>query len=241
MVFNIHPASGAEEWWNANWRYRKTITINHLKVSGSLTGFPVLVSLTDSDLASKAQSDGRDIVFTDASLVKLDHEIESFNHSTGTLNAWVKANVSSSVDTVLQMYYGNPAASNQQNPTGVWDSNFVMVQHLSEAGTASSSPAPWHQYEGNPILSHSTDGFGSAFYDSDTGIYHFYCSWGSILHYTSPNGKTGWTADPLNPMLAGNNEGVPTVWKEGTTVYALQVWWAGQDWACDFDGCQSLD
>jgi hypothetical protein len=221
MVFNIHPASGAGEWWDANWKYRKTITINHLKVNGSLTDFPVLVSLTDSDLASKAQSDGRDIVFTDASLARLDHEIESYNHNTGTLNAWVKANVSSSVDTVLRMYYGNPAASNQQNPTGVWDSNFVMVQHLSEAGASSSSPAPWHQYEGNPTLNGSTDGFGSAFYDSGSGLYHFYCSWGSILHYTSPNGKTGWTADPLNPMLTGNNEGVPTVWKEGGVWYML--------------------
>jgi hypothetical protein len=95
-----------------------------------------------------------------------------------------------------------------------------MVQHLAETA-ATSGPLPWHQYEGNPILNRSTDGFGSAFYDTDTGIYHFYCSWGSILHYTSPNGKTGWTADPLNPMLTGYNEGVPSVWKENGVWYML--------------------
>jgi hypothetical protein len=221
ITYNIRHVGGAGEWWNPDWKYRKTITINHLKVNATLTDFPVLISLTDPDLASKAQNDGRDIVFTDSSLVKLDHEIESYDHSMGKLIAWVQANVSSTLDTVLQMYYGNPSASNQQNPTGVWDSNYVMVQHLSEAGNPTSSPSPWHQYEGNPILNGSTDGFGSAIYDGDSGIYHYYCSWGSILHYTSLNGKTGWTADPLNPMLTGNSEGVPAVWKENGVWYML--------------------
>jgi hypothetical protein len=36
------------------------------------------------------------------------------------------------------MYYGNPSASNQQNPAGVWDGNYVAVYHLKEdpAGAA---------------------------------------------------------------------------------------------------------
>ena len=34
------------------------------------------------------------------------------------------------VDTVLYMYYGNPTCGNQENPEGVWDSHYVMVQHL---------------------------------------------------------------------------------------------------------------
>ena len=35
-------------------------------------------------------------------------------------------------DTILYMYYGNPDCGNQENPVGVWDPNFVMVQHLEE-------------------------------------------------------------------------------------------------------------
>jgi hypothetical protein len=76
-----------------------------------------------------------------------------------------------------------------------------------------AAPTDWYKFAGNPTLNGSQNGFASVFYDS--GVYHLYCSWGSILHFTSSDGKTGWTADPLNPMLSGNNEGVPMVWKEG--------------------------
>jgi hypothetical protein len=82
-----------------------------------------------------------------------------------------------------------------------------------------ASATDWHKYEGNPTLNGSQNGFASVFYDS--GVYHLFCSWGSILHFTSSNGKTGWTADPNNPVLSGNNEGVPMVWKENDTWHML--------------------
>jgi len=128
----VQPAPGAS-WWNTSWLFRKSMTIDHTKVAGNLTGFPVLVDVTDSDLAGKAQDNGYDIVFTDYSGTKLDHEIEYFNGTSGKLVAWVNVPSLSSVeDTVLYMYYGNPVASNQENPAAVWDSNYRMVQHLSE-------------------------------------------------------------------------------------------------------------
>jgi hypothetical protein len=80
-------------------------------------------------------------------------------------------------------------------------------------------PTDWYKFAGNPTLNGSQNGFASVFYDS--GVYHLYCSWGSILHFTSSDGKTGWVADPLNPVLSGNNEGVPMVWKEGGVWYML--------------------
>ena len=227
VSLDLRPTNAQGDWWDSSWLHRKTVTINHTKVAADLANFPVLVDIVDSDLSSKAQSSGNDIVFTDSSMNKLSHEIERYDNNTGHLVAWVRVpSLSSTSDTVLYMYYGNAAASNQQNPTAVWDPNYMMVQHLEET-LAVPPPEYWHEYEGNPILTGSTDGFGSVFYDSSSGIYHFYCSWGSILHYTSPNGKTGWTADPLNPMLTGNNEGVPTVWKEDGVWYMLvQVWWS---------------
>ncbi len=131
----IHPVNivyGA--WWNSDWSYRKKLTIDHNRVVGSLSNFPVLIDISDSNLASNAQGNGYDIVFTDASNVKLNHEIEFFNSATGRLIAWVNVPTLSSVsDTVLYMYYGNPSASNQQNVAGTWDSNYVMVQHLEQA------------------------------------------------------------------------------------------------------------
>jgi hypothetical protein len=120
-------------WWDIAWEYRRTITIDHTKVSGELTDFPVLIEITDSSLAEKAQPDGDDFVFTDANNVKLDHQIEYYNSTTGHLIAWVKVPyLSPTIDTVLYMYYGNPNCGNQQNPTGVWDTNYKVVLHLNE-------------------------------------------------------------------------------------------------------------
>jgi PKD repeat protein len=129
-------------WYDCGWGYRQSITIDHTKVSGSLTNFPVLISLaSDPDLASHARADGYDILFTSADgTTKISHEIESFKNSTGALVAWVKVpTLSSSSNTVLYMYYGNPGASSQQNPTAVWDSKFAGAWHLNNGLTDSTS------------------------------------------------------------------------------------------------------
>ena len=128
-------------WPYPGWQARKQITIDHTKVNGELTDFPVLIDITDTDL-SKAQSNGNDIFFTkEDGITKIAHEIEKYD--TGHLTAWVKVpTLSSTEDTVLYMYYGNNAASNQQNPTAVWDSNYLAVHHLEEtSGTVTDSSA----------------------------------------------------------------------------------------------------
>ncbi|MCX6764529.1 MAG: DUF2341 domain-containing protein [Candidatus Nealsonbacteria bacterium] len=116
-----------------SWFYRKKITIPKVAIN-DLTDFPVLVSTTSADLSSKAQYDGDDILFTSSDgTTKISHEIEKYASSTGELVAWVKTNLSSTTDTYLYMYYGNATASNQQQATSVWDSNFMMVQHMNGA------------------------------------------------------------------------------------------------------------
>jgi hypothetical protein len=143
VTLNIKPALSDAGWWNSSWSYRKKMTIDHTKVSADLVNFPVLVDVVDSDLKSKALSNGYDIAFTDASETKLDHEIELYNSGTGHAIAWVNVpSVSSTVDTVIYMYYGNPSASNQQNIAGTWDSSFKIVEHLREtSGTQYDSTA----------------------------------------------------------------------------------------------------
>ena len=47
------------------------------------------------------------------------------------------------------MYYGNAASANQQNKTGVWDSNYKMVLHLSEPATAGQSSAVFYDSTAN--------------------------------------------------------------------------------------------
>ncbi|MFN7982687.1 MAG: DUF2341 domain-containing protein, partial [Vicinamibacterales bacterium] len=129
-------------WYNGSWLYRKAITIDHTKVgTGPHTNFPILVSLTDAALGSKALSTGNDIVFTSSDgTTKLNHEIESYTTGTGVLVAWVQIpSLSSTADTVIYMYYGNAGASNQQSITATWESNFKGVWHLNGVFTDSTS------------------------------------------------------------------------------------------------------
>lgn len=118
-------------WWDTNWKYRKQITIDRTKVAGNLVNFPVLIITTMN--TSKVQNDGDDIVFTDNQEIKLNHEIESYNSTTGALISWVNStSLSSTDDTILWMYYGNPSSDNQQDCEGTWDGNYVAVWHFGE-------------------------------------------------------------------------------------------------------------
>ena len=162
------------DWYDSGWQYRKKINFDSNKVTATLTNFPVLIMLADSDLASDAQDDGDDILFTaDDGTTKLNHEVEEFDGTTGDLVAWVRVpSLSDSVDTDIYIYYGNGVATNQQNVTGVWDSNYVAVWHLSEDpsstapqmldSTASSydgtTEGSWHSWDQVPgIIDGSLD------------------------------------------------------------------------------------
>jgi len=113
-----------------DWKYRKDITIDHDEVDSDLDDFPFLVDIDDSQLDSSAQSDGDDILFRIGN-TKLDHEIEEYDN--GELVTWVRIpTLSSSVDTVISMYYGNSGATDQQNPQDVWDSDYISVYHMAE-------------------------------------------------------------------------------------------------------------
>ena len=136
------PAS----WYHKNWPYRKIITINSSKVESSQSGFPVLATTTDSDLAAKARSDGFDIMFTAADgTTTLAFEREYYDPGTGQLVAWVKTDISSASNTILYMYYGNAnETSDRSTTTGVWDSEFKGVWHLQESVVDEGSQSGAH-------------------------------------------------------------------------------------------------
>ncbi len=133
--------------YNTAWGYRKSITINHAQVSGSVANFPVLFSRTDSDFKSVAnggkvgRTDGGDILFTSSDgVTKLNHEMEQYNAVTGAVTAWVQApTLSPTTDTVLYVYYGYSSADNQQNAAGAWDSNYKGVWHFGNGSTLSAA------------------------------------------------------------------------------------------------------
>ncbi len=136
-------------WWNESWVNRKPLTINASQVDDDLTNFPVLVSFTDTDLRDDAQNNGNDVVFTNATGTKLNHEIESFNGTTGELIAWVNVtSLSSSTNTNLWMYYNNDGCTNQENVEGTWDANYVGVWHFHNDSLDDSTA---NSYDGSNV------------------------------------------------------------------------------------------
>jgi len=127
---NSHP--------NYRFIYRKAITIDATGVIANLIDYPLLVSFTSSDLQAHVQSSGNDILFTDSDFVtKLDHELENYDPSTGTVTAWVRVPLITAGSTQkIYIYYGDPTVPSQQNPTGVWASvtnptiNYKFVSHM---------------------------------------------------------------------------------------------------------------
>ncbi|MFX1283441.1 MAG: DUF2341 domain-containing protein [Promethearchaeota archaeon] len=139
--FSINSKIGGSyartDWVDTRWKFRKNITIDHNQVPADLENFPVYVELFDTDLQEHAQASGNDIFFTNEKGKVLDFEIEqylrTYNSSHAKLVAWVRANVSSSApDTILTIYYGNPLSSNHENPSGVWDNNYLFVLHMDQ-------------------------------------------------------------------------------------------------------------
>jgi hypothetical protein len=137
--------------------YRRPITITDAMTPAScgatISDFPVLVSISnDANLKTTANGghvenpDGYDIIFraedsaicTDSgnpAPCTLDHEVEKYDGSTGTLVAWVRIPTLHTSGDTIYMYYDNPAITTPTaNRTGVWNSGYKGVWHLGDAG-----------------------------------------------------------------------------------------------------------
>src|SRR3989344_1593878 len=148
FAFSSFIKQAQADWYSTGgtWNYRKTITIDNVKVPNTdQTDFPVLVDITDSDLAANARSDGFDIFFTSSDgTTKLAHEREIYTTATGRLTTWVKVpTLSTSVDTLIYMYYGNASSGDMQDvapiKTAVWDSNYKGVWHLGDGDSTAAN------------------------------------------------------------------------------------------------------
>jgi hypothetical protein len=121
--FAVAGAVEIGSWLDAGtWAYRKPITIDADRVDADVTDFVLYLSVDDTDVQAGAQADGDDLLITAADgVTRLDHALESYNPATGSVRAWVRVPAISSVtDTELFLYYGNPAAVDQQDRPGTF-------------------------------------------------------------------------------------------------------------------------
>lgn len=183
-----------DPWWDGTMAYRRKITVG--STTNALTDFPLPVflygSTTASNLAnnidySKAQSDGADIRFTTASGTPLQYEIERWN-TNATSTIWVKIpSIATTTwpaglpiqasSTYIWMYYGNSSTTSNATTTGVWDSNYMGVWHMSNqtsgAGAFKDSAGVAQNGTGNGslVLASTTGMFGGAWQFDRTTTY----------------------------------------------------------------------
>jgi len=121
------------------------VTIDKDKVSADLTDFPVTVNLANlskagADIFDTVRTDGGDIRVTKADgTTQLPREIVEIDKSgkTGLLYFKFTGTLSSTVDTVIRIYYNGtdtePASDSTYGSENVWNSNYKAVFHMNDA------------------------------------------------------------------------------------------------------------
>ncbi len=118
------------------WTKRLRMTIDNTGSAEAFTDFTVRVSLQGLVDNADVQSAGQDLRFLTPNGTLLNHEIETWN--TTTKEVWVKLpSIAASDYTHFYVYYGNSGASDGQNITASWNSNYLAVWHLDESATTS--------------------------------------------------------------------------------------------------------
>lgn len=143
------------------WNRRAKLTVDHTKLSGDLTDFPVALvwNGTNGNIPAEVynasstspKSDGSDIRFTSDinGSTELAFEIVTFTPNSTVASANVEiyvelSSVSSSTDTVFYIWWGNPGASayavgDTYGRNAVWSNSFLAVYHMNEAAVVDAT------------------------------------------------------------------------------------------------------
>jgi len=151
-----------------NYEFCKKITVDRTQVvQASNVNFPLLINLQNyDDLKTEANggrvgnNNGWDIVFKDKNCLTLDHEIDYYDGTTGTLVAWVRIpDLTNTEDYEVYMYYGDSnVICSPENPDGLWDPNiYEAVYHLSD------------DYKDSTSNDHDGSNYGTTFTASQIG------------------------------------------------------------------------
>jgi len=121
-----------DPWWDSNWNFFRTITLASSFIDNPLNEFPILVKIPDATADKCDGGDSIRFLNTDNS-TEYPYEIEDWTDGNDRL-VWVNiSRVESGSDTVILMYYNNSGASDNQQPTKVWNSEYLAVYHLNDA------------------------------------------------------------------------------------------------------------
>ncbi|MBA0386990.1 MotA/TolQ/ExbB proton channel family protein [Stenotrophomonas maltophilia] len=135
------PAAAADaNWWQAEWKYRKPITIDAGPQGAGLAGdpgrTPLLLRLHTGNFGFDGTQDaGNDLRFVSGDgRTVLAHQIEQFDPKMGLALVWVDVPAfSAAAPQTIWMYYGNEKAPASGNGQQVFDPDYTLVYHFAEA------------------------------------------------------------------------------------------------------------
>ena len=136
-----------DPWWDPNFQHRVRVTINSDDVNGDVLNFPIFLDfadIADAEFWTHVNEDGSDVRVTKQDgLTQVAREVVSFDRAgqNGELHFVANGTLSSTEDTVFYIYYGNeaaaePAANSTYGSENVWIQDFIIVNHLDTAPTA---------------------------------------------------------------------------------------------------------
>ena len=114
LAFTLLLTSPALAWWDADWNYRRPITIHS---DNALSNYQVLVQLNSTNFDfSKAKPDGSDVRFVNEDdATKLSYWIEEWNSTFQEAKIWVNVTSIPSGNKTIYFYYGNLNAVTESN------------------------------------------------------------------------------------------------------------------------------
>ena len=144
---------------SAAYTYSRTITVTSTTsiASGTLSGFPMLVSSTLPEWKSTstaghvqnlctAPNGGQepcDLVFATSTancgVSNLNFEVENYVSSTGALVAWVNLPTEQAGATTTVCYGNSSVTTDQSHPSSTWDANYKGVWHMPNGTTLNAS------------------------------------------------------------------------------------------------------
>jgi len=152
------------------------------------------VDITDPAIISNTETDGRDILFTDATGTLIPFIIEEFNQAAGTIKAHLKIDISKNHDSLTYLFFGNSNATDAQNTTGgVFSSDTIAAFLFNDESKALLDPA-FPDRSANPILT----GLMTTTTLKEAGEI------GNAAHYSDPSGSASYGT--LTPKMTLTNK-----------------------------------
>jgi hypothetical protein len=228
--------------WGNGYTYRTTATITADQITGSLSNYPALVSLSSANLATAANGGGvqntttqtvgsyeltvpADFLVTsdsEGSVQIAGVEFESYDATTGTALVWVNV-PDASVGNTIYIWYGNESVNTLQGtPSDTWPADYQGVWHLPNGSTLYAGDSTSNANNGSIVESVSPGPVaGSGQIDGGVSIsYDGYIDFGSASNLDQPDGFTAsfW----LKPVGNGDTEYYLDRWTY--TVHGYRQW-----------------